>query len=399
MPVRERIRELDDIRRDGLLRRVRTSSDKLFQAGRNRIRLTRSGSYDYLIVNMKHAAIYVLLPALLMNINCATSFASIYSDRPMSPDVKDVRSIEIQFSRVPAKEEGSGDLAQANTNNSDFDRYMQENPYFRLNDSAAVRVEYSTRTVHYKSDTFPILLSCATFFAFPIQTDSITEAEFKVYRNGVVVESYHYRVNQVSFWGWLSIPLETVLLPIADSVAEVTTSEGIEVHERLINRFTRDFYHTSAIVNRSEVTKDSQKGTVFLVLEGQNTASKYSEQNTMTSNLLGLALVNGGYTIRDNEDLKPVLEELSFSQSGLTRQNAIRIGEITGANKIITSNILYYNETDDIYKITIVTHITDIKTGEVEWKNLYTLEGENIESMLGEGAAKLLSDLKTAGYR
>tara|TARA_B100000683_G_scaffold197421_3_gene190534 strand:- start:886 stop:1941 length:1056 start_codon:yes stop_codon:yes gene_type:complete len=347
------------------------------------------------------ATAYLLLSSfLLVSANCATSYASIYSSRPISPDVQGFEPAEIQFSRIRGKEEGKSEMAERNVNNSDYDQYFKTSSYFRVNDSANVKVEYKTRTEHFQNDDgLPALLSTLTLFAIPVQTESVTDAEFVVYRNGVVVETYRYKINQTSFWGWLSIPLSTVLLPVANTVTEVTTSESLELHKRLINRFARDFYHSSALVNQGKVNRPGEKETVFLVLEGQNTASKYREQNTMTSNLLGLALVNGGYKIRDNEDLKPILKELSFSQSGLTRQNAIRIGEITGANKIITSNILYYHETEDIYKITIVTHVTDINTGEVEWKNLYTLEGENIESMLTEGSAKLLTDLRTAGYR
>ncbi len=293
-------------------------------------------------------------------------------------------------------------MAEANINNYDYDLYMQVNSHFRVTDSADVKVVYATRTVHYQeSGGLQTCLTAATLFAFPVQTDSITEAEFRVFKNGVLVETYNYRINQTSIWGWLSIPLATVVLPLANTVTEVATSGSLELHKRVINRFTRDFYNTSVLVNKGKADKPGNKETVFLVLEGQNTSSKYKEQNTMASNLLGLALVNGGYTIRDNEDLKPILKELNFSQSGLTRQSAIRIGEITGATKIITSNILYYNysEADDDYKITIVAHITDINSGEVEWKNLYTLEGIDIESMLAAGSAKLLSDLRTAGYR
>ena len=353
---------------------------------------------------MKYAVNIGLLVTgiILSSVHCATSYTSIYSDRPIAPEVKAIRPLEIQFSRVPGEEEGSGEMAEANVNNSDYDKYMQANSEFRITDTADVKVVYATKTTHYQEE--PGLKTClaiATVFVFPVQTDSITEAEFRVFKAGVLVETYRYRVNQTSIWGWISIPLNTVVLPVANTVTEAATSESLELHKRLIDRFTRDFYHTSVLVNKGKVNRPGEKQTVFLVLEGQNTASRYKEQNTMASNLLGLALVNGGYTIRDNEDLKPVLEELSLSQSGLTRQNAVRIGEITGANKIITSNILYYNysKSDDRYKITIVAHVTNINTGEVEWKNLYTLEGVDIESMLAEGSAKLLSDLRNAGYR
>ena len=268
---------------------------------------------------MKHIVIlcFLVTGVVLSSVHCATSYASIYSDRPIGPDVEDIQPLEIQFSRVPGEEEGTGGMAEANINNSDYDLYMRVNSNFRITESADVRIVYATKTVHYQgAGAFPTCLSAATLFVYPVQTDSITEAEFRVFKSGVLVETYRYRINQTSIWGWLSIPINTVVLPLANTVTEVATSDSLDLHKRLINRFTRDFYHSSVLVNKGKVSTPGEKETVFLVLEGQNTASRYKEQNTMASNLLGLALVNGGYTIRDNEDLKPILKELNFFGGG-----------------------------------------------------------------------------------
>ena len=84
----------------------------------------------------------------------------------------------------------------------------------------------------------------------------------------------------------------------------------------------------------------------------------------------------------------------------MTKQAEIqKIGELTGANKIITSNVIYYTEKDNLYTITVIIHITDVTTAEVEWKNLYSLTGKDIDSMFAKGSAKLLADLQLAGYR
>ncbi|MCB1316483.1 MAG: hypothetical protein KDK27_11045, partial [Leptospiraceae bacterium] len=91
--------------------------------------MTPGTFFDHLIVAMKYALNRCLLVTaiLLSSVHCATSYTSIYSDRPIAPDVKAIRPLEIQFSRVPGEEEGSGEMAEANINNSDYDKYMQAN--------------------------------------------------------------------------------------------------------------------------------------------------------------------------------------------------------------------------------------------------------------------------------
>ena len=351
----------------------------------------------------------ISLYLLFFNISCVTHFSRIYSNRPKAKKPSKNQKLSIDFKRIPEKFR-ENTLGIHNFNNASYDKQIQDSPHFFVKTDADILVEYSSKSEDLNIERYSGFLWFITLGAVPYNRQSLSRIKFKIYNNKQkkLLDTYEYKVRQASLFGWLSVPISLFVYPFADTVAEISNDQGLDMHERVVARFSRDFlknrdeYLTQPVKNKTkkQANQAEEKKVAFLVTEGKNTHKDYKKQGVMIASLLETSLVKGSYTVRDTNNLKTISKEQALAQSGMTKQAEIqKIGELTGANKIITSNVIYYTEKDNLYTITVIIHITDVTTAEVEWKNLYSLTGKDIDSMFAKGSAKLLADLQLAGYR
>lgn len=358
-------------------------------------------SQGKILINLQKSTI--LLFSLLVigtSVSCRMHFSQIYSNRPKSLIDHPTTKTKIEFVRIP---ESHSNESLGMFNNEKFKSDFIKSPYFFLDEKSDLKIKYQTKSKSLEESGASAFVFTITLGAIPLREDSQSEVEFNIIqkRTNKQIASYKYTIRQSSWFGWLSIPMSLFVLPFADKVKELTTDEGLDLHERITSRFSKNFALDLKNGKYSGylVAKAKMPRSAYLVIEGNETEKKYHEQSKMLANLLEVSLVNGRYKVTDRKNISQILKEQKISQSGLTKKDTARIGQLSGAKKIVTGNVIYYNESNDIYKTTYIIHITDIQTGEVEWKNLYTLTGKNIDEMFAEGSKKLIRDLSFAGYR
>ena len=344
----------------------------------------------------------ILIIALTgLSSSCYMHFSQIYSNRSKPESYKPVKRIHVDFVRIPEKWYIDKNLR--NFNPKEINDTFHSLPNFIVDKKADLKIEYSSESRKLRGNSISGFLFVWTLGGIPFKSNSESNITFRVSekRTSRELGVYEYRVNQATWFGWLSVPMSLVVVPFLDTVKEITTDEGLAFHKRIIGRFSRDFLTDmkNGIYSRQTTARVKKPKSVFIVIEGNDTEKKYKEQSKILNNLIEVALVNGSYKIADRKNTGNVLEEQAFSKSGLTKENTSLIGNLSGARKIVVSNILDYSRSNTGYETTYIINITDIKSGEVEWKNLYTIKGRNIDEMFKKGSALLMKDLDFAGYR
>ncbi|MEM7182040.1 MAG: hypothetical protein AAF518_14075 [Spirochaetota bacterium] len=333
---------------------------------------------------------FVLLVVCCMQANCTVKYSWISRNHSQPKSLKLKNKLAIHFVREP-------EYYNKRFNNIEYTWAMYKEKYFVIDKHADTVVLYKTESEKSDASIFNRALWLLTLGMVPLNEPRQSKVTFAAYSRSQkrTIATYTYKVNESNWFGWLSIPTSLVIFPVFGQTKKLFTGEGFDTEGRLMAYFAEDFYSNY----QEEIpSNEPNQNNLFLIIPSLAKGNKYPQESKMLSSKLETAMDEAKFKIKYSKDLTESLKQNAFFQTSVSKKAALVIARSSGANKFITSAVIYYKEKEDKTLASVAIYIIDANTAKVEWRNMYSLKAKNKNEIFAKIAKMLLQDLKAAGY-
>ena len=337
--------------------------------------------------------------------NCVFHLTKIYSYQGEKKGIEKIdKKIPVEFIRIPEKmlrRNKNTHLTYYNT--SRIENSFLSSRIFILDHTSRIKIIFRTDSVDDDFSPGLTTLWCLTLGAIPYKRNSHSKVIFTVVdkKTNTELHEYKYKAEDSLFLGWLSIPIFIFIIPLYKGIKKITTGKGAGYNERIIRQFSGDFlndYKNNRYPMLAIHSVQKRAKAAFLIAPGKRSSKEFNKYEAILTDLIEVNMVKNGYGVVERKNLEPILKEQSLYESGLTKENSVRIGQLTGATKLVMGRILDFDKKNNIYTVTYIINIIDIESGTIEWKNYYIVSGKNMDEIFQKGSVNFTSDLRDAGY-
>jgi hypothetical protein len=276
--------------------------------------------------------------------------------------------------------------------------------YFAINSSANVQVRIISSIEEKKAPVISLVAAIGTLGLFPAITRTYGLVEFDIYDSQTekVLKVYKYPIQHRQFAGFSSIIFGSFFPLFSDSFDHSTNEKTFVIMRKAFSEFEKDFLYD---VNKDKklITRffaDSQK--IHALLPERMKDKKEQDFHDRLHESIRGAIVSKGLPLVERNKMDRILNEIKFSQTGLTQSNRVRFGKLLNAERIILISNATGNYLDpkDNFKLNFNISCIETESGRIIWSHqmIYSSqEKKDIDSHLYDISYKLTMDLRRKG--
>ncbi|TGL52289.1 hypothetical protein EHQ59_09565 [Leptospira kemamanensis] len=281
---------------------------------------------------------------------------------------------------------------------------FRNSKYFTHNPSATMKIRVVSSLEEVKIAVVSLIAAVGTLGIIPAVSRTHGSIQFELFDSSQnkSIRTFKYSIHHREFLGTSTIILGSFLPLFSERFDRSTNERTFAVMRVAFKQFENDLMieldQDKTLLKR--FTADLNKIYALLPFRNKtNSINSYEDQlhSELESQFLksGIALVE-----RKKQDI--LLEEIKFSNSGLTDSNRLAFGKLTNANRVIMIEDLVIKEpkTSNYTEILFSIRCVDIESGQIVWSKpskYVSFESNSLDWHIGMSAREMIYQLQTSG--
>jgi hypothetical protein len=276
--------------------------------------------------------------------------------------------------------------------------------YFTINSSANIQVRIISSIEEKKAPVISLVAAIGTLGLFPAITRTYGLVEFDIYdsEKEKVLRVYKYPIQHRQFAGFSSIIFGSFFPLFSDSFDHSTNEKTFVIMRKAFSEFEKDFVY--------DISKDvkltgrffAESPKMHALLPEITKDKKEKDFHDRLHESIRSAIVSKGLPMVERNKIDKIINEIQFSQTGLTESNRLAFGKLLNADRIILISNTTRNSIDSISKFKLNFTITCVETnsGRILWSHqmMYVSnEKKDLDTYLYDVAYNLSMDLRRKG--
>ncbi|WP_167881421.1 CsgG/HfaB family protein [Leptospira biflexa] len=281
---------------------------------------------------------------------------------------------------------------------------FRNSKYFSHNSSANMKIRVVTSLEEVKFPVVSVIAAIGTLGIIPAITRTYGRIQFELFdsSNNKSIRTFKYSIQHRQFLGTSAIFLGSFLPLLSDRFDQSTNERNFAIMRVAFHQFENDLMleldQDKTLLKK--FTSDSNK--IYALLPFKENSNSINSVKDQLHSELESQLVKSGLELVERKKLDALLEEIKFSNSGLTASNRITFGKLSNANRIILLEDLVIkdpknsNQTEIYFTIRCV----DVETGKIIWSKLSKYSSsvsKSIDWHIGLSAREMIYQLQTSG--
>ncbi|NCN10169.1 MAG: hypothetical protein GW938_10030 [Leptospira sp.] len=317
-------------------------------------------------------------------------------------------SSEKAFVKEYLKRKGQNIEVTDNTIESYFSEEIvakfRNSKYFTHNSSANMKIRIVSSLEEVKSPVISLIAAIGTLGIFPAITRTYGRIQFELYDSSKnkSIRTFKYPIQHRQFLGTSAIILGSLLPLFSDRFDHSTNERNFAIMRVAFQQFENDLM--------LELDKDktllksftSESNKIYALIPIKNKSSSLKSSADQLHSALESQFVKAGLNLVERKKLDVLLEEIKFSQTGLTASNRIAFGKLSNADRVILVEdfILKEGQSSNKTEIYFSIRCVDVETGKIIWSKLSKYansESNSIDWHIGLSAREIMYQLQTQG--
>lgn len=281
---------------------------------------------------------------------------------------------------------------------------FRNSKYFTHNSSANMKIRIVSSLEEVKSPVISAIAAIGTLGIIPAITRTYGRIQFELFDSSSSrsIRTFKYSIQHREFFGTSTIILGSFLSLFSERFDHSTNERNFAIMRVAFHQFENDLMleldQDKTLLKK--FTSDSNK--IYALLPFKENSNSINSVKDQLHSELESQLVKSGLELVERKKLDALLEEIKFSNSGLTASNRIAFGKLSNANRIILLEDLVVKDPKSSNKTEIYFTIrcVDVESGKIIWSKLSkysSSESKSIDWHTGHSAREMIYQLQTSG--
>ncbi|TGM01686.1 hypothetical protein [Leptospira jelokensis] len=281
---------------------------------------------------------------------------------------------------------------------------FRNSKYFTHNSSANMKIRVLSSLEEVKFPVISAIAAIGTLGIFPAITRTYGRIQFELFdsSNNKSIRTFKYSVQHREFLGTSAIVLGSFLPLFSERFDHSTNSRNFAIMRVAFHQFENDLMleldQDKSLLKK--FTSDSNK--IYALLPFKTNSNSLKSVEDQLHSELESQFVKSGIEMVERKKLDALLEEIKFSNSGLTASNRITFGKLSNANRIILLEDLVIKDpkTSNQTEIYFTIRCVDVESGKIIWSKLSkysSSQSNSIDWHIGISAREMIYQLQTSG--